>query len=65
MSSSSFYSSNALLNILSIGLDSSPDKTFIRFLDNDTQITRQAFFSLDASVFVHFFWKSESNLAIG
>ena len=64
MSSSSFYSSNALLNVLSIGLDDSPDETFIRFLDNDTQITRQAFF-LDASVIVHFFWKSESNLAIG
>ena len=45
MSLSSLYSSNALLNVLSIGLDDSPDKTFIRFLDNDTQITRQAFFS--------------------
>ena len=45
MSSSSFYSSNALLNILSIGLDSSPDESFILFLDNDTQITRKAFFS--------------------
>ena len=45
MSLSSLYSSNALLNVLSVGLDDSPDKTFIRFLDNDTQITRQAFFS--------------------
>ena len=45
MSLSSFYSSNALLNILSIGLDNAPDETFIRFLENDSQITRKAFFS--------------------
>ncbi len=46
MSLSSFYSSNYLVKTLATRLSDSPNKTFIRFLEDDTQITIKSFFSI-------------------
>ena len=45
MSQSSFYSSNTLVRTLATRLSDSPNKTFIRLVEDDTQITIKSFFS--------------------